>query len=92
MVGQQTGSFGSWGSPITADVAVAETGSLSDPRIDGGNIYWIEGRPLEKGRNIVVARAAEGTTRDVTPSPFSVRSQVYSYGGGAYAVSNNVVF
>jgi dipeptidyl aminopeptidase/acylaminoacyl peptidase len=92
MVSQQTGSFGSWISPITADAAVAETGSLSEPRIDGDNIYWIEGRPLEKGRNVVVARAADGTIRDVTPSPFNVRSQVYSYGGGAFAVSNNVVF
>ena len=92
MVSQQTGSFGSWISPITADAAVAETGSLSEPRIDGDNIYWIEGRPLEKGRNVVVARAADGTIRDITPSPFNVRSQVYSYGGGAYAVSNNVVY
>ena len=91
-MGQQISSFGSWTSPITAGVAVAETGSLSEPRIDGDNIYWIEGRPLEKGRNIVVARAADGTIRDVTPSPFSVRSQVYSYGGGAYAVSNNVMY
>jgi hypothetical protein len=91
-MGQQTDSFGSWTSPITADAAVAETGSLSEPRIDGDNIYWIEGRPLEKGRNVVVARAADGTIGDVTPSPFNVRSQVYSYGGGAFAVSNNVVF
>ena len=71
---------------------MAETGSLTEPRIDGDNIYWIEGRPLEKGRNVVVARAADGTIRDITPSPFNVRSQVYSYGGGAYAVSNNVVY
>src|SRR4029077_1615149 len=92
MVGQQVSSLGSCTSPITAGVAVAETGSLSEPRIDGDNIYWIEGRPVEKGRNIVVARAADGTIRDVTPSPFSVRSQGYSYGGGAYAVSNNVVY
>ena len=92
MAPQQTGSFGSWTSPITADAAVAETGSLTEPRIDGDNIYWIEGRPLEKGRNVVVARAADGTIRDITPSPFNVRSQVYSYGGGAYAVSNNVVY
>src|SRR6516165_5519185 len=92
MVGQQISSFGSWTSPITAGVAVAATGSLSEPRIDGDNIYWIEGRPLEKGRNIVVARAADGTIRDFTPSPFSVRSQVYSYGGGAYTVSNDVMY
>src|ERR1700755_3715015 len=89
MVSQQTGSFGSWISPITADAAVAETGSLSEPRIDGDNIYWIEGRPLEKGHNVVVARAADGTIRDITPSPFNVRSQVYSYGGGAYTVREN---
>ena len=69
---KQTGSFGSWTSPITAE-AVAETGSLSEPRIDGDNIYWIEGRPLEKGRNVVVARAADGTIRDITPSPFNVQ-------------------
>ena len=92
MAPQQTGSFGSWTSPITADAAVAETGSLTEPRIDGDNIYWIEGRPLEKGRNVVVARVADGTIRDITPLPFNVRSQVYSYGGGAYAVSNNVVY
>ena len=76
MAPQQTGSFGSWTSPITADAAVAETGSLTEPRIDGDIIYWIEGRPLEKGRNVVVARAADGTIRDITPSPFNVRSQV----------------
>jgi len=92
MATQQTGSFGSWISPITADAAVAETGSLTEPRIDGDNIYWIEGRPLEKGRNVVVARFADGTIRDITPSPFNVRSQVYSYGGGAYTVSDNVVY
>src|ERR1700747_3778858 len=92
MVGQQVSSFGSWTSPITADAPVAEPGSLSEPRIDGDNIYWIEGRPVQKGRNIVVARAADGTIRDITPSPFSVRSQVYSYGGGAYAISNNGIY
>jgi len=89
---RQTGSFGSWTSPITADAVVTQTGSLSEPRIDGDNIYWIEGRPLEKGRNVVVTRAADGTISDITPLLFNVRTQVYSYGGGAYAVHNNVVY
>jgi hypothetical protein len=31
----------------SADAAVVETGSLTEPRIDGDNIYWIEGRPLD---------------------------------------------
>jgi dipeptidyl aminopeptidase/acylaminoacyl peptidase len=92
MAGRQIGSFGSWASPITADAAVAETGSLAEPRVDGDNVYWIEGRPLEKGRNVVVARAADGTIRDVTPAPFNARSQVNSYGGGSYAVRDDVVY
>lgn len=33
----------------------------------------------------------EGTTRDVTPAGFSVRSSVHEYGGGAYFVSDGVV-
>ena len=92
MADPQIGNFGSWISPITADVAVAETATLSEPRIDGDTIYWIEGRPLEKGRNVVVTRAADGTIRDVTPPPFNVRSQVYSYGGASYAVSSGIVY
>jgi hypothetical protein len=72
----QTGSFGSWASPITADVVVADSVSLSEPRLDGDDIYWIEGRPLEKGRSVIVARAADGTISDVTPAPFSARSRV----------------
>jgi dipeptidyl aminopeptidase/acylaminoacyl peptidase len=92
MADPQIGNFGSWISPITAEAAVAETGTLTEPRIDGDTIYWIEGRPLEKGRNVVVARAADGTIRDITPAPFNVRSQVYSYGGGSYAVSNDALY
>ena len=39
----------------------------------------------------ITAGVAVGRNR-ITPSPFSVRSQVYSYGGGAYAVSNDVMY
>jgi dipeptidyl aminopeptidase/acylaminoacyl peptidase len=92
MANRLTGSFGSWSSPITADAVVAQSVSLSDPRIDGDDVYWIEGRPLEKGRNVIVARAADGTIKDVTPAPFDARSQVYGYGGGAYAVHGGVVY
>src|SRR5262245_21514333 len=91
MTKQLTGKSGPWNSPVTGDSGVAVSVHLSDPRIDGGDIYWIEARPLEMGRNVVV-RAAGGSTRDVTPAPFSARSQVYGYGGGAYAVHGGVVY
>src|SRR5262249_7360816 len=92
MASQHTGSYGSGSSPITADAVVAESVALSEPRVDGDDVYWIEGRPLDKGRNVLVRRAADDTIRDVTPAPFNVRTQVYSYGGGAYAVSDGGVY
>ena len=92
MADRRTGSFGTWGSPITADAVVTAAVSLLEPRIEGDNIYWIEARPLERGRNVIIRRAADGTIGDVTPAPFDARSQVHSYGGGAYAVDQNGVY
>ena len=66
--------YGSWKSPITADlVASAEIG-LEQVRIDDDNIYWIERRPQEGGRKIIVQRSADGnSSKDSTPS--SLRSR-----------------
>jgi hypothetical protein len=92
MANRQIGSFGSWNSPIVADTVSAESVSLSAPQIDGDNVYWIEGRPREKGRNVVVVCAVDGTIKDVTPPPFDAQSQVYGYGGGAYSVHDGVLY
>jgi len=53
----KTAPYGSWKSPITSDLIVAQSISLSDVRLDGGNIYWREGRPQEQGRSVVVRAA-----------------------------------
>jgi hypothetical protein len=37
--------YGSWKSPITSDLIVAQATMLSDVRLDGDHIYWLEGRP-----------------------------------------------
>ncbi|HEX7346256.1 MAG TPA: prolyl oligopeptidase family serine peptidase [Candidatus Limnocylindrales bacterium] len=83
--------YGSWPSPIRIDDLVGDTVRLSDPWIDGDDIYWIEGRPAEGGRSVLVHRATDGTTRDVTPAPFDVRSRAHEYGGGAYVVAGGTV-
>ena len=83
--------YGSWQSPITADlVAGAEVG-LEQIRLDGGDTYWIERRALEGGRKTIVRRAADGQVTDVTPLPFNSRTRVHEYGGGDYAVSNGTI-
>ena len=83
-------SYGSWSSPITADVVTAHLIALSEPRVDGDDVYWIEGRP-PSGRGIIV-RWANGARSDATPDPFDARSDVHSYGGGVYTVHDRVLY
>ena len=87
----KTAPYGSWKSPITSDLIVAQSLSLSDVRRDGGNIYWLEGRPQEQGRSVVV-RAAEGAApTDMIPAPFNARTRVHEYGGGSWTVRDGAV-
>ena len=77
--------FGSWRSPITSDLIVAGTIGLGAPAIEGEDLYWVESRPTEKGRYVLVRRTPAGEVSDVTPAPFNVRTRVHEYGGGAFA-------
>ena len=83
--------YGAWRSPITSDLIVGETIGLGDILVDGRDIYWIEGRPSEGGRNVLVRREPGGTVEDITPPPFSVRTRVHEYGGGAASVHGGLV-
>ncbi len=84
--------YGSWKSPITADLIVADSVGLGDMAIDGDDIYWTEMRPSEGGRYVLVRRAPDGGTEDVTPPPFNARTTVHEYGGAAFAVADGVVY
>ena len=88
----ETLPYGAWRSPITSDLIVGETIGLGDILIDGGDIYWIEGRPREGGRNVVVRWRPDGAADDITPAPFSARTRVHEYGGGAATVAGGVIF
>ncbi len=84
--------YGSWKSPITADLIVAGTVGLGSVRTDGTDLYWTELRPTAGGRNVLVRRRADGTEQDVVPAPFNVRTRVHEYGGGAYVLHQGAVY
>ena len=77
--------YGSWKSPITSELIVAQSIALSETRLDGDTCYWLEGRPQEQGRFVVVRSDAAATT-DLTPKPFSARTRVQEYGGASWIV------
>jgi len=84
--------YGSWRSAITSDLIVGETVGLLDVAVDGDDIYWIEGRPSDGGRNILVRRSPDGQLTDITPAGFSARTRVHEYGGAAATIYNRAVW
>jgi dipeptidyl aminopeptidase/acylaminoacyl peptidase len=84
--------YGSWKSPITSDLIVSGTVGLGQIAIDGDDIYWVEGRPSEAGRSVIVRRTPDGKISDVTPQPFNVRTRVHEYGSGAFVVARGSIY
>jgi dipeptidyl aminopeptidase/acylaminoacyl peptidase len=87
-----TTPYASWKSPITAQLISSGAITLGLTAIDGGQFYWLESRPTEGGRQVLMRRAAQGAIAELTPAPYNIRTRVHEYGGGAYAVKNNVVY
>ncbi len=92
MTTPRTAPHGSWKSPITAAMIASGLVGLDQVHLDGEDIYWIEMRPAEQGRHVIVRRTPDGRTADVTPPGFNARTRVHEYGGGAYTVSRGVAF
>lgn len=84
--------YGSWRSPITSDLVSSGTIRLEQTIIDGEDIYWIEMRPAEGGRYVVVRWSPGGRTSDVVPPPFNARTRVHEYGGGSLLVVDGTVY
>lgn len=84
--------YGSWKSPITSDLIVKGAVGLNQPLIDGTDIYWIEMRPAEGGRQVIVKRDEEGQLSDINPQPFNARTRVHEYGGGDFMARDGIVY
>jgi dipeptidyl aminopeptidase/acylaminoacyl peptidase len=89
---QRVAPYGSWKSPITSDLIVAGSVSLGQPLVDGDDLYWVEMRPSEGGRSVIVKRDSMGALIDITPPGFNARTRVHEYGGGDYTVGDGDVY
>ena len=84
--------YGTWPSSISAERVASQSVRLGAVAVDGDDVYWLEGRPQEGGRNVLVRRRGDGVTADLVPDGFNVRSRVHEYGGGAYVVDRGNVY
>src|SRR3954463_9054274 len=91
---RQVAPYGSWVSPITAESIARGSVTLSTPEVAANAVWWIEGRPSEGGRQVIVRAELDGSGRhDVFGASFSARTRVHGAGGGASGVvAGGVVF
>ena len=91
MIERTIAPFGAWHSTIRIDDVVGDVILLGEPWVDGDDVFWLEGRPTERGRRVLVRASADGSTTDLTPAPFNVRTGAHEYGGGSYVVTGGTI-
>jgi dipeptidyl aminopeptidase/acylaminoacyl peptidase len=79
-----TVAYGSWRSPISAELVAGGGVLLEELHAAGGALWWAEGRPAEGGRGVVCRWAPGAGIEPLTPPEFDVRTRVHEYGGGAF--------
>ena len=84
--------YGTWKSPISAQSLVEGSIRFGDTVLDGEVIYWIESRPQEEGRNVIVRAVPGETPQDQLPSPWNARTTAHEYGGGSFTVTHGMIF
>ncbi|SDK13151.1 S9 family peptidase [Microbulbifer yueqingensis] len=89
---KQVAPYGSWKSGVTADLLVQGSVRLSEASLVDGCFYWLESRPAENGRSVLVRHCPQHGNSDITPAPISVRSKAHEYGGASYLVANDRVY
>ena len=92
MTSKTTLPFASWPSSLSADKVASAAPKISHIQSNNNLLTWVESRPLEGGRNVIIGRSTDGNVKDLIPSPFSHASRVHEYGGRAYAVSKNTLY
>jgi dipeptidyl aminopeptidase/acylaminoacyl peptidase len=82
----QRAPYGSWSSPLDAARVASGGMRIYQPRRSGDLVTWLEVRPAEGGRTVLM-QAHRGRRTELTPPPYSARSRAHEYGGGGYCVA-----
>jgi dipeptidyl aminopeptidase/acylaminoacyl peptidase len=88
----QQAPYGTWRSPLPASDVARSAIALNYLQVVEGIPYWVESRPEERGRSVLVTAATNCSIRELTPVGFNVRSRVHEYGGTPYAVTRTAIY
>lgn len=82
---------GAWPSPLTPARVAAGAVSLAFAGMARGSLHWVESRPAEQGRSVLVAQRADGSVVDALGPGANVRSRVHEYGGQPWAAVGDLL-
>ena len=88
----KTAPCGSWKSPVTAESIASGAIQFSEVHLSQGTVYWLERRPVEKGRTALMSWSESAGEKELLPKEYNVRSRVHEYGGGALLVTESRIF
>jgi len=88
----ETKPYGSWTSSLTAEKLADKGIRYGHMCVDGDDVYWLESRAKEKGRNVLVKYNANGVISEPLPSEYTVRSKVHEYGSGDFLVKDEILY
>ncbi len=89
---RETVPYGTWNSPVTAEIVAGKTLRFGTLKSRRGTVYWTESRPWEDGRSVIVGCSPPVESHDsdychdMLPAPYSARSKVHEYGGGEFSL------
>lgn len=100
---KKAAGFGSWPSAVTAELMCSASIGLSQARLFDGDVYWLESRPQEQGRNVIVRQSVAsfidagkqpaGADRiEITLKDYNCRTRVHEYGGASFLPTTEGVF
>src|SRR4029453_17111648 len=84
--------YGLWPSPIDGEQVARQATAYDAVHTSGEAVHWLETRPSQDGRAVVVCGTADAGAADAVPAGFDVGSRVHEYGGGAYLPAGRTLF
>ncbi|MGH1460484.1 MAG: S9 family peptidase [Neptuniibacter sp.] len=84
---------GFWKSGLTEEQAIGASIDYSQLQCsDAGDLFWVEQRPDQQGRNLICCYAGNAIN-ELTADGYSVQSKVHEYGGRSWClVEDQLVF
>lgn len=89
MTGPAVAPYGEWPSPLSAEQATAGAHRPVEAAFAGDAVWWSE--PVAAEHRTGVFREGPAGPEAVLPAPWSARSRVHEYGGGAWVATDDGV-